>query len=121
MVNALAGEARLRDVTAKLGQTVVHVQGSIAKNSRLQRRETALDFVVQHGRAEDFLWLFNRAAKPAMLGNLRCSGHVQVSQYGSGFLENLVLNGNFEVREGHFQKETQLKTNELSARPRYKE
>jgi len=116
MVNALEGEARLRDVTAKLGQTTLHVQGGIIKSPRLKHRETSLDFTILRGRAEDFLWLFNSASKPPMLGNLTSSGHILVPKFGAGFLEELVLNGRFEVRDGHFQRETQLKTNELSAR-----
>jgi hypothetical protein len=115
-VDTLKGEARLRNVTAKIGQSNLQVQGNVAKNTKHGRRETSLDFSIAQGRAEDLLWLFNSAAKPPMLGAATCSGHVVVPKFGSGFLKQLALTGRFEVHDGHFQKPTQKKANELSAR-----
>jgi AsmA-like protein len=115
-VNALEGEARLKEIMAKVGQSSMHVQGTVAKNARRNRRETSLDFSIQEGRVEDFLWLFNGAAKPPMSGAASCSGHVLVPGFGAGFVKNVVINGKFEISEGHFQKATQAKINALSAR-----
>jgi AsmA-like C-terminal region len=39
-----------------------------------------------------------------------------VAKFGAGFLNSLRMNGRFEVTDGHFQKEMQVKANELSAR-----
>jgi hypothetical protein len=115
-VDATEGEARLRTVAAKIGQSNLHVQGSVAKNAKLGRRETTLDFTMARGRAEDLLWLFSSAAKPAMQGPTMCNGQVQVAKFGAGFLNSLRMNGRFEVTDGHFQREMQVKANELSAR-----
>jgi hypothetical protein len=119
MVNGLEGEVGLRDVTGKIGQTAVRVQGEVAKNAKFGRRETTLDFSIAHGHAEDLLWLFN-PRKPPMAGIATCSGHIRVPKFGEGFLSSLAVNGRFEVREGHFQRETQIKVNELSARAQQK-
>ena len=115
-VNALEGEARLRNVAAKLGQTNLQVEGEVTKNSRAGKRETLLSFTIPHGRTEDLLWLFSRAAKPAMMGGMNCWGRVMVPRFGEGFLEELVLTGRFEVENGRFQKATQMKVNLLSTR-----
>lgn len=116
IVNAMEGEARLEGVAAKLGKTALTARGSVSKSGQRRKRETTLDFSIPHGRVEDLLWLFNAAAKPSMTGDATASGHVQVPKFGTGFLPQLELNGQFEIRNGHFQKETQLKVNELSAR-----
>jgi len=115
-VNALEGEARLRSVKAKLGQTNLQVEGAISKNAKGGKRETLLSFTMPHGRTEDLLWLFSGAAKPAMMGGVNCWGRVAVPKFGEGFVKDLVLTGRFEVENGHFQKATQMKANLLSAR-----
>ena len=117
IVNAMKGEVYLKDVTGRIGETPLKVTGDIGQNAKIGRRETTLAFAIDNGRAEDLLWLFNSAKKPPMIGDARCSGHVRVSRFGPGFLENLTVTaGKFEIRNGHFQETTQLKANELSAR-----
>ena len=115
-VNALKGEARLRNVTAKLGQTSLQVEGSVGKNPKVGKRETSLSFTIPHGRTEDLLWLFSGAAKPTMMGSVNSWGRVTVPKFGEGFVKDLVLTGRFEVENGRFQKATQVKANLLSAR-----
>ena len=116
LVDALKGEARIREVTAKLGHTPFRVQGSVTKNASLGRRETLLDFTILRGRVEDALWLFNRAANPPMTGPASGSAHVRAPEFGEGFFKQLVLNGKFEISDGRFQAHTQEEVNRLSAR-----
>jgi len=116
IVDALIGEARIRELTAKLGQTPFHAQGSVTKNAKLGRRETVVDFTVARGRVEDAMWLFNSAAKPPMMGPASGSAHVRVPKFGKGFLSELELNGKFKIADGYFQEHTQTKVNRLSAR-----
>ena len=116
MLDALEGNAQIRQVTAKLGQTPIRAHGSVAKNRKLGRRETELDFAIPGGRVEDALWLFNSAAKPPMMGPASGSAHVLVPKFGKGFLKELELNGKFEIADGRFQQGTQAKVNRLSAR-----
>ena len=116
LLNALKGEARIQQVNAKMGQTPFRVQGSVAKNAKVGRRETVLDFAIPRGRVEDALWLFNTAAKPPMIGPASGSAHVRIPKFGAGFLKGLELNGKFEIADGGFQKDTQAKMNHLSAR-----
>jgi hypothetical protein len=120
MLNGLEGEAELGDVTGKIGQTAVRVQGKVAKNGKSGRRETTLGFSIAQGRAEDLLWLFSHARKPGMAGIATCSGHVRAPKLGEGFLSSLTVSGRFQIRGGHFQRETQIKVNELSARAQRK-
>lgn len=116
VVDGLKGEAQLKAVTAKAGRTIAHAHGSVEKNPASDRRETSVDFSVQHGRAEDILWLFDDDPKPAMLGVCDFAGHIRAPRFGPGFLESLEFNGRFEISDGHFQTGTQSKTNELSSR-----
>jgi hypothetical protein len=116
IVDALKGEAKLREVTGELGRTPFRVQGTVATNAKLGRRETSLDFNVGKGRVQDVLWLFNSAANPPMMGPASGTAHVRVPKFGSGFVKSLELDGSFEISDGHFQKETQAKVNRLSAR-----
>ncbi len=115
-VNALKGEAQLKGVVGRMGQTTVHVRGGVVKNKKSDHREASLDFSITNGRAEDLLWVFSEAGKPAMIGTAVCSGHVRMPKFGDGFLDALEANGKFEVTNGHFQKTVQVKTNVLSAR-----
>jgi hypothetical protein len=116
VLDALEGNAQIRQVTAKLGQTPFRARGTVAKNRKLGRRETELDFAIPSGRLEDALWLFNSAAKPPMMGPASGSAHVRVPKFGKGFLKELELDGKFEIADGHFQPGTQAKVNRLSAR-----
>jgi hypothetical protein len=114
-VNGLRGEARLTNVTANVRGTTLQVHGTVAENPASRHRETALDFNISRGRAEDVLWLFSNAAEPARTG-ASPSGDVRVPQFGAAFLKNLKLKGHFDIRAGPFRKSTQAKVNELSAR-----
>jgi hypothetical protein len=115
-VNAIKGEAQLKGIVGRLGKTTIHVRGGVVKNANSDHREASLDFSITNGRAEDLLWMFSGASKPAMIGPAACSGHVRMRKFGDGFLDALEANGKFEVKDGHFQKTVQVKTNVLSAR-----
>ena len=115
-VNAIKGEAQLKGIVGRVGKTTIHVRGGVAENAKSDHREASLDFSITNGRAEDLLWVFSRASKPAMIGPAVCSGHVRMRKFGDGFLDALEANGKFEVKDGHFQKPVQVKTNLLSAR-----
>jgi hypothetical protein len=115
-VNAVKGEAQLKAVVGRVGQTTIHARGGVVENAKSDHREASLDFSITNGRAEDLLWVFSGARKPAMIGPAVCSGHVRMGKFGDGFLDALEANGKFEVKNGHFQKTVQVKTNVLSAR-----
>lgn len=115
-VNAVKGEAQLKAVAGRVGQTRIHVRGEVVENAKSDHREASLDFSITNGRAEDLLWVFSRASKPAMIGPAVCSGHVRMRKFGDGFLDALEADGKFEVKNGHFQRTMQVKTNVLSAR-----
>jgi hypothetical protein len=116
MVNAIKGDAQLKGVIARIGKTTLHVRGGVAENPKSDHREASLDFSITNGRAEDLLWVFSAAGKPAMMGPAVCSGHVRMRKFGDGFLDALEANGKFQVKDGHFQKMVQAKTNLFSAR-----
>jgi hypothetical protein len=115
-VDAVKGEAQLKGVAGRVGQTMVHVRGGVVVNAKSDHREASLDFSITNGAAGDLLWVFSGASKPAMLGPAVCSGHVRMRKFGDGFLDALEANGKFEVKNGHFQNTVQVKTNVLSAR-----
>jgi len=115
-VNAIKGEAQLKGVVAKVGKTTIHVRGKVAEDPKSDQREAVLDFSIPNGRAEDLLWVFSKAGKPAMFGVAICTGQVRMRKFGEGFLEALEADGKFGVKDGLFQSAIQVKTNELSAR-----
>jgi hypothetical protein len=86
------------------------------KDAKNDHRQAQLDFSIANGRAEDLLWVFSRADNPPMFGTVLCNGHVRMRKFGEGFLHALEANGKFQVKDGHFQRPVQVKTNELSAR-----
>jgi hypothetical protein len=116
VVNAIKGEARLKGVEGRVGQTTIHVSGEVVENAKSGHREASLDFATTNGRAEDLLWVFSSAGKPALIGPAVCSGRLRMRKFGNGFLDALDGEGKFEVKNAHFQKTVQLKTNALSAR-----
>jgi hypothetical protein len=116
LVDATEGEVRLEQASGVVGKSGAQAKGNVAKNAKTGLRETSLDFAIERGRVEDFLWLFNTAAKPPMNGQASAAGHIRVTKFGSAFLKSIELNGRFEIHDGHFQKATQAKVNELSAR-----
>jgi AsmA-like C-terminal region len=116
ILDALSGELQLKQIEAKIGDTPVHIEGTIIKNPDSGRRETSLDLSVEHGRTEDLLWLFNGDPQPPMRGTVSLSAHVLAPDYGPQFLKHLQLTGRFKITDGHFRKPTQEKANELSAR-----
>ena len=96
-VNAVKGEAQLKGIVGRVGKTTIHVRGEVVKNAKSGHREASLDFSTTNGRAEDLLWVFSRASKPAMIGPAVCSGNVRMGKFGDGFLDALQANGKFEV------------------------
>lgn len=116
MVNAIKGEVQLKGVVGSVGKTTVHTRGSVMEDPKQNHREAALDFSITNGRAEDLLWVFSSANKPAMYGPALFSGHLLMRKFGDGFLDALQGNGKFEVKDGHFQRPTQIKINQFSAR-----
>jgi hypothetical protein len=115
-VNAIEGEAQLRGVVGSVGKTTIHARGTVMEDPKRDHREAALDFSITNGRAEDLLWVFSSAGKPAMFGPALCSGHVKMRKFGEGFLDALQANGKFTVKDAHLQRPAQVKINQFSAR-----
>ena len=84
-VNAVKGEAQLKGIVGRVGKTTIHVRGEVVKNAKSGHREASLDFSTTNGRAEDLLWVFSRASKPAMIGPAVCSGNVRMGSLVTDF------------------------------------
>ena len=116
LVDGTSGEVQLPEVEAKIGKSVAQFHGRIAKSEQSGRRETSLDILMERGRVEDVLWLFNEEPHAAMRGAAYYKGHVLAPQFGPEFLKSLEMQGRFEITDAHFSGETQQKVNELSWR-----
>jgi AsmA-like protein len=114
-VNGLNGDTRLEKVESQLNSTVVESQGTIKSDVKRPGKTAALTFSVKSGHLEDFLLLFTREAKASMTGNITLDASVVVPPGPPGFLQKLMLNGDFEIADGRFTSfATQDRINRLS-------
>ncbi len=118
-VNGLNGDVALTSVKASYLNTAISAKGTVAGKEGVDGKFTSLDFVVHDGRIQDLLRLFVHGKRPPMDGTTSMQAHVTVPPEGEPFLEELALQGDFDIRDGHFEKpERQESVNRLSATAR---
>jgi hypothetical protein len=115
LVNALNGDVGLTSVNANYFNTAIHANGSVASRKGFDRKFTALDFEVRDGRIQDLLRLFVHSERPPMTGAANLTAHVTVPPDGKPFLQEVTLQGEFDIADGHFPRESrQDSVNSLS-------
>jgi hypothetical protein len=105
----------LTNVNASYFNTAIRANGSVASRKGFDKKFTALDFVVHDGRIQDLLRLFVQSERPPMTGAVNLTAHVTVPPEGKPFLKEVTLQGEFDIADGHFPRESrQESVNDLS-------
>ncbi|HVB07712.1 MAG TPA: AsmA-like C-terminal region-containing protein [Candidatus Acidoferrales bacterium] len=119
LVNATNGDVILRHVNTSLLQTNIIARGSIVGTPGKKGKTTSIALTIARGRIQDVLHLFVTAAHPPMDGLGSFQAHVTVAPLGKPFLQEVMAQADFQVRNGRFEKpSTQASVNQLSSRAR---
>jgi AsmA-like C-terminal region len=107
-VDATNGDVAINNLTAMRGRTNVAVNGSVAHKGDMQGKFTSLNFTVRDGHIEDLLPIFvaGREHASPLAGETNLTAQVTVPPRGKQLLEELALEGDFDVSNGHFEKTT---------------
>ena len=121
IVDATNGDVILQKVTTTLLRSQIASRGKIAGTPNGHGKTTVLDFAVKHGRIQDFLRLFVHRPTPALTGTTSLTAHVTVPPEGRPFLQELQIDGDFDIDDGHFTSDdTQKQIDNLSESARGK-
>jgi hypothetical protein len=117
VVNGKNGDVVLRQVNAKFLETGVLAKGSIAGEKGEHGKTAVLDIEIPRGAINDVLRLFVKAPEPPMRGPGSFRAHVTIPSGPEHFLNRVILDGDFLVREAKFTNlERQKDINDLSWR-----
>jgi|KBSSwiStaDraftv2_1062776.scaffolds.fasta_scaffold100924_2 hypothetical protein len=115
VVNGTNGDVILEKVTSTLVHTAITTKGRITGTPNGHGKTTSLDFSVRQGHIQDFLRLLARRPTPALTGTTTFAAHVTVPPEGRPFLQELQIDGDFNIDEGHFTSaDTQTQIDNLS-------
>lgn len=117
-VDATNGDVAIKDLNAVRGHTNIAVSGSVAHRDGWHGKFTSLDLAVRGGRIEDLLSIFvtGRNHPSPMDGETTLQVHVSVPPAGKPFLEELALDGDFDIANGHLETpKTREKVDQFSA------
>lgn len=115
VVNAVNGDVVLPGVNARLDNTTLAAQGSVAGRPEHKGKFTSLEIVVRGGRMQDLMLLFVREKKSPLNGEISLHAETEVPPGERPFLEKVRLRGDFGVEAAHFTHErTQQSMEKLS-------
>jgi hypothetical protein len=117
-VDATNGDVAIDHLDASRGRTNIEVNGSVAHKDGAHGKFTTLNFAVHDGHVEDILPIFVTGHKhlSPLSGETTLRAHVTVLPAGKPFLEELALDGDFDIGNGHLEKtKTKEKVNQFSA------
>ena len=120
-VDATNGDVAIDNLDATRGRTNIEVSGSVAHKEGWHGKFTTLNFAVRDGHLEDILPIFvtgNKHPSP-LAGETTLQARVTVPPAGKPFLEELGLDGDFDIDNGHLEKtKTKEKVDQFSATAR---
>ena len=107
-VDATNGDVDINNLTAMRGRTTIAVNGSVAHRDGMHGKLTSLNFTVRDGHIEDLLPIFvtGHEHPSPLAGEVNLSTQVTVPPRGKRLLEELALEGDFDISDGHFEKTT---------------
>lgn len=101
-VNGETGDTVLHKVDAHFGHTEVIGRGKVAADTADAPKTVSLALSVPRGRIDDFLYLLDQDARPAMVGDFRAHTQVVLPGNEEPFLKKLRMNGEFQITRGRF-------------------
>jgi hypothetical protein len=90
-------------VDATYFATKIHASGSVSDKQGWDGKFTSLDFSIHDGRIQDLLRIFVKAKRPPMSGVTTLQAHVTVPPEGKPFLQEVNMQGEFDIADGHFE------------------
>jgi hypothetical protein len=116
-VDAVNGDVHLEHVDTTVVKTLILASGSLAGKPEHHGKTTSLEVHVKGGRIQDVFRLFVKEPRSPASGVISFRAHVEIPPEGRGFLQELLLKGDFGIEGGRFTKpETQQKVATLSER-----
>jgi len=120
-VDARNGDVSLKGVKVSYGETQILADGSVAKTKGWKGKFTSLDFTVRDGRIEDIVRMLAKghSHQSPIAGTTSFQAHVTVPPEGKPFLREVILDGDFDIRNGHFEHpRTQTRVDTFSEKAR---
>jgi hypothetical protein len=115
-VDAITGNAELREVVTHWNRTTVLATGNVSGNPGPRGKTLTLDMSVKDGRLEDMLALFTSAAEPGMRASLDMRGRFVIPPGPRDFLTKLRVHGEFGLTHAFFTSpKSQTPLDRLSA------
>jgi hypothetical protein len=117
-VDAINGDVVINNLTAMRGRTNIAVNGSVVHRDDMHGKFTSLNFTVRDGHIEDLLPIFvaGHEHPSPLAGETNLTAQVTVPPSGKQFLEELALEGDFDISDGHFEKtKTKARVDKFSA------
>jgi hypothetical protein len=105
LVDGTNGNTTLKPVVATLGSTSFTTSGAVFKNEGDRHRSIALDVNMPRGQMRDVLRLAMKGPT-FMEGNLDLKTKIVIPPLDGTVKEKLLLDGRFDVTNGHFLKST---------------
>lgn len=107
-LDATNGDVAINNLTAVRGRTNIAVNGSVVHRDDMHGKFTSLNFTVRDGHIEDLLPIFvtGHEHPSPLAGETNLTAQVTVPPRGKQFLEELELEGDFDISDGHFEKKT---------------
>jgi hypothetical protein len=113
------GDVVLHQVAAKVLQTLVVSQGSVAQHRDRDGKTAALDLAVHQGRIQDLLLMFVSEKQAPLSGAVSLKAKATVPPGEEPFLKKVQMTGSFGIENALFAKQdTQQDVGKLSASAR---
>ncbi len=103
LVDGTNGNTELRPVVGTLGSTTFTTSGAVIKHEEDQHRTIRLDVDMPNGNLSDLLKLAMKG-EPFMAGRIALKTKIDIPPLSGKVKEKLLLDGQFEITEGHFQR-----------------
>jgi hypothetical protein len=110
------GDTLLQPVKARFLNTPILAKGGVTGKKGVPGKTVALDLVIANGRLEDLLRLALKSPRPFMTGRLNFRTKLLLPPGDQEVVENLKLNGQFDVSDAKFTPEVQGKLDSFSRR-----
>ena len=117
VVDGTNGDTYLKQVDAKLADTMISASGAIVSEEGVKGRTVKIDLTIAKGRVQDLLRLAVSAPKPVMLGGLTMSAALLLPPGDARVADRMTLDGRFALRHSRFtDAEVQQQLANLSRR-----
>jgi len=102
VVDGTNGDTYLKQVDAKLADTMISASGAIVAEEGGKGRTVKIDVTIAKGRIQDLLRLAISGPKPVMLGTITLSAALHLPAGNAPVADRMSLGGRFSLRQARF-------------------